>query len=144
MRFKNKLKFELMEVPTSEIVDIGGIEFSNIAYVLVYVDGINLFSLDSFQDSLLVFPELKRSVSKSGKYLLFTGATGVADEAGWEYIEVLHKDNFVFWNIERDDSLLSYVFDKEIYINGVLEIEKQIESLSSNMKLEPFYVVHPE
>ena len=144
MDSKQKIKFDLKKVLQNEVNEIDGIAFSNIAYVLVFVGEINLFTQHLFQDSFLVFKELKNSISKSGKYLLFTSVSGIADDAGWEYVEVLHEENSVTWNIQRDNILLSYVFDRKDYLKEILMIEKKIKNLNSNMKLEPSHVVYPE
>ncbi len=144
MNSKKKIKFELKEVSCNETVEIDGVSFSNMAYLLVFVDGVNLFTLDLFQESFLVFKELKNSISKSGKYLLFTGVSGIADDAGWEYVEVFHEENSVTWKVRRDDTLRSYIFDRIDYLKEISIVEKKIELLNSSMKLEPLYVVYPE
>ena len=144
MDFKNNLKFDLKKIFPNEVIEIDGISFSNITYILAFIDEINLFDLDFFKESFLVFKELERSTLKSGKYLLFTGISGVADDAGWEYIEVLHEKDIVSWNIQRDDNKLFYVFDKIAYLKEVFQLGKEIERLSNEMKLEPLYVIYPE
>lgn len=138
------MKFNLKEVLQDEVLEIDGISFSNIAFVLVFVDGINLFALDFFKESFLVFKELNKSIFKSGKYLLFTGVSGIADDAGWEYVEVLHEEKSVTWNVRRDGTLISYIFDRSDYLKDISVIEKKIESLNTSIKLEPLHVVYPE
>ncbi len=138
---KNNIKFDLKEVSEGQIMEIDGIIFSNIAYVLVFVDGVNLFTLDFFKGSFLVFKELKNSIAKSGKYLLFTSVAGIAD---MDYVEVVHKENSVTWNIQIEDTILSYIFDKSDYLTEISLITKKIEYLKSNIKLEPLYIIYLE
>lgn len=144
MRHKNKIKFSLQEVSENQTLEIDGISFSNIAYVLVFIDGVNLFTLDSYQESFLVFEELQNSILKSGKYLLFTGVSGIADDAGWEYVDVLHDEDLISWKIQRDDNILLYIFEKSHYLTAISVIEKEIQNLSRRVKLEPSYIVYPE
>ena len=144
MTTRNKIEFYLREVSGNQILDKNGIIFKDIAYILVFVDGVNLFTLDFFEDSFLVFDELYKSTLKSGKYLLFTGASGIADEAGWDYIDVLHDEHLVTWNMRMDDVHLSYFFDRIAYLREFSEIAKDIANLSNSLKLEPLYVIYPE
>ncbi len=140
----NKINFKLKEVRENEILEIDGISFSNIAYTLVFVDEVDLFTIFYFQDSFLVFKELKKSISQSGNYLLFTGISGIADDAGWDYIEVIHDKNLITWNIQRNYTLLTFRFEKCNYIKAVFEIEKVIENLNAKLSLEPLYVIYPD
>lgn len=140
----NTIKFDLREVLGNQVSDIAGIQFSNIAYVLIFVDGINLFTIDQFEDSFLVFDELKNSTMGSGDYLLFTGVSGIADEAGWDYVEVVHEETSVKWNIERDGVTLSYVFEKSSYYKEITSIENKIDDLNSGLRMEPHNVIFPE
>lgn len=144
MNNKNEIKFELKEVNENQIMEIDGISFSNIVYILIFVDEVNLFTLDFFQDSFVVFKELKNSILKSDKYLLFTGVSGIADDAGWEYVDVFHDATSVVWNIRRDNAFVNYTFDRKRYFNEISKIVKRIESINSIFILEPLHVVYPE
>jgi hypothetical protein len=39
-----------------------------------------------------VFNELGKSIKEGGKYLIFTCACGIADDGGWDYIDVIKKE----------------------------------------------------
>jgi len=141
MNFKNTIRFKLVEVNKKKI---DGINFFNIVYILAFVDEVNLFTLDLFDSSFIYFKELKKSILKSGEYLIFTSITGVADECGWDYIKITHRKKLIHWGFEREGVKFSYFFNKKEYVKGVLELEKKIKNSKSIFKLEPLYVIYPE
>jgi hypothetical protein len=144
MNFKNVIKFNLKITPENEKVEFEGVFFTNIAYILVNIDGHELLSLESFEGSFIVLVELEKSTLGSGNYLIFTSISGVADDSGWEKIKVIHEQDVVRWFIERDDNEFVFSFDKSEYFNGVIELRKKIEILNSNIVLEPSHVIFPE
>lgn len=144
MIFKNTINFNLQIIGKEEIVEIDGISFSNIAYVLVFIDKVSLFDKEFFKESFLCFEELKKSKKESGNYLLFTSVSGIADDAGWDYIKVEHYNGCVKWNIERDDEYISYTFDQNQYIEEVLGLEVEVDKLEKSIELEPKHVIYPE
>lgn len=144
MDSKKAIKFDLRIVSKDDTVKLDGISFSNIAYVTVFVEGVDLFTLEYFYGSFLVFKELKKSIEGSGKYLLFTSVSGIADDAGWDRVNVQHDENTIRWSIERDDSLLLYVFDKNDYLKEVSKLEEKIKNLNKGVGLEPLQVIYPE
>jgi len=144
MGFKKKISFELRKVSQNEYLTIESITFSNIAYIVIYIDDIELFGLEFFEGTFLVVEELRKSILNSGEFLLFTGISGIADAAGWDYVKVEHQKDMIFWEIIRDDKLLIYSFSKEEYVNQVLLLQKKINDLNGHMFLEPRCVVYPE
>ncbi len=95
-----------------------GIEFHINTFIEVMIDGELIKDTKAFEDGEIFWPELKRSIEKSGNYLIFTCICGVAEDAGWEEINVIHKDNTIIWEFERNSDF-QFRFDKEDYIKEV-------------------------
>lgn len=144
MTSKNSIKLDIGIVDKDEEVDFEGIPFSSICYVKLFVDGCDVISEDTFEGSFIYFKELKDSVEKSGKYLIFTSVSGIADDAGWDYVTVTHKEDTVEWSFERDNSSLFYLFDSSEYQNQISTLEDKIQSLQRRLILEPSHVIYPE
>ncbi len=95
-----------------------GLEFYNNTFIEVIIDGYPLKDTEAFEDGEVFWPELKRSIEGSGKYLIFTCICGVAEDAGWEEINVIHKENMIIWEFDRNSSF-QFRFNKEDYIKEV-------------------------
>ena len=142
MIFKKELDFKLHIIDRE--LKLEGIIFSNFAYISPIIDGVDILKEPFFEGSFLVIKELQNSITESGNYLLFTSVSGIADDAGWDYIKVIHKKDSIKWDIERDDNHFSYIFDKEQYLREVLKLVTEIKNLDDNFKLEPSHVIYPE
>ena len=142
MDAKNKLQLEINIVPNDRTIKIEGISFSGIAYIVPYIDDANLFDNIDFSESFLIFDELRKSTVTTGRYLIFTSVSGIADDAGWGYVKVVHHTASITWLIERDEKQISFEFDKTQYINSIASFEGQIERV--DLVLEPQHVIFPE
>jgi hypothetical protein len=136
------ISFKLRRVERSEELKLDGISFPRCAFVHAIING-SFDSLNEFPDSLVVFSELERSLSGSGRYLIFTCACGVADDGGWDYVNVSHHGPTIGWSFSRDQDY-SFVFQKDLYRASVRHCADQIASLDAGMHLEPSSFVYPE
>ena len=71
------------------------IKFNNCSYLQLLIDDIDIRLFDEFDDFLIVYSELYASAQNSGKFLIFTCACGVADDGGWDYVNVTHKKSSI-------------------------------------------------
>ncbi len=123
----NKLLIKPVEI---ELLSLDGIEFENNTFIEFEIDGEPHLSQKAFEDGTVYWAELKSSAKGSGRYLIFTCACGVADDAGWELINVTHSVSEVSWQFERN-GVQRYVFKKSDYI-------AQIEKCEIEMNLNIF------
>lgn len=121
---------------------LDGLEFTSCAFVRIGIDGLDLLMNSNFESSVVFFSELERSLYGSGRYLIFTCACGVAEDAGWVEVGVEHQQGKVCWSFERETSYV-FVFDAEQYATEVKNCRTHIESLGSEIVLEPDRVVFP-
>lgn len=138
----NSIKFDLNITDGNEILE--GLMFSNIAYIVISIDNESLLKNEPFESSFVYFDELKKSASNGGNFLIFTSISGIADEAGWDFINVIHEHNSIKWVFDRETLKFSYVFDKNEYIQEVNYLTNKIVNLDKNLTLEPSHVVYPE
>jgi hypothetical protein len=136
------ISFELRRIEGSEELKLDGITFSRCAFVHVIING-SFDSLNEFPDSLVAFSELERSLTGSGRYLIFTCACGVADDGGWDYVDVSHHESTISWRFSRDHEY-SFIFQKDSYREAVSICADRIESLDTGTLLEPTSFVYPE
>ena len=139
----NRLSLLLRRIEAPQVETLDGIKFSDCAIIEAEVDGTNLRNQDWFDSSLPVLSELIASANRSGNYLLFTCACGVADDGGWEEVRVLHDDDKVSWEFERD-GLRTYMFDSQQYQDAITSLSTEAEALDSAFTLEPRGIVYPE
>jgi hypothetical protein len=133
-----------VNVISSEVgLEMDGIKFSMCAFVTPVIDGLNLLREPDFDGSSLFFDELERSLDGSGKYLIFTCACGIAEDAGWSYVNVLHENETVTWKIDHGPSLLEFKFAHQQYKAEIESCRMKIERLSPKITLEPTDVVFP-
>jgi len=144
MTTNNILKLGLKIILPSELLIIDGIRFSGVAYIVASIDGIILNSTQYFDDSFIVFEELLKSTFETGRYLLFTSVSGIADSAGWSYIKVEHDAETIKWVIEIDDKVFNYCFEIDEYKLEVNRLKDEIEQLGDDISLEPQFVIYPE
>ncbi|CAA0163751.1 hypothetical protein [Tenacibaculum maritimum] len=138
---KIELKLNYIDQVSSTIFD--GILFNDIYYIDIIIDGINIRNNEGFEEIMIVFSEIKNSISKSGKYLIITSASGIADDGGWEGVNVLLKNSFVKWKIEFEKNIYNYSFSKDNLLKEISKIELKIKNIPSN-KLEPKWIDFPE
>jgi len=142
----NKFKLHLERILKEEILSIDGLDFSNALLVRVLIDDIPISKFKSLEDALVVFPELLKSLSESGLYLIFTSASGIADDGGWEGVAVSHKNGIINWDFEVENENYHFEFDKNQYKRTIKEMEMEIETTNStsDLELEPVGVFFPE
>lgn len=135
----------LEEVPPTRSIVIDGIRFSGVCLIRLDVGGTPLAMAPGFEDSLVVYNELRASASKSGQYLVFTSASGIADDAGWDRIRVDHLDGAIIWKLDRDDQSIRYDFDPIEYRAAIDALGREIAGARQRgLQLEPANVIPPE
>ncbi len=137
----NKLKLKLKLI--DNLIQIDAIDFSNIAYLECVIDEKNLIN-EHFPETFLYFDELKKSTECSGFFLIFTGVSGIADEAGWRKVNICHGKSIISWGFNFDDVFYSFNFEKNNYISEIMIVENLIKKLNDKYVLEPQYVFFPE
>lgn len=139
----NHIQFILERVGDASILR-DDISFKNMAFINPIVDGKSLFDKEDFVDSFMVYDELIRSSQASGKYLLFTCACGVADDGGWDGVQVVIDATRISWEIKRDPHMATLSFDVSQFNSELENLSKEVNRLDSNYSLEPIHVVFPE
>ena len=117
------------------------IDFKNMTVLEIEIDGTNTRKIDKHCESLAYFDEIVKSNERTGKYLIFTDCTGIADNGGWNYINVIHKEKSITWSYSRDDVRFNFVFPKSSYNE---QIQILLEKRQDILNLEPSQVIHPE
>ncbi|AXY58810.1 hypothetical protein [Acinetobacter sp. WCHAc010052] len=139
----NNFRLELEFIPDHVAIEIEGITFTNCAFLKLLIDNQDLCSSQNFEAGLVVWDELKRSLKKSGRYLIFTCACGIADDGGWEGINIVHEKDRILWVFEHADKRYSFQFKYLEYLNEINKIELKLKE-HSNVILEPRSVIFPE
>ena len=139
----NEIQFKLRTVLRGEVIKMDGLEFRECAFVEVMVDGENFLENEWYEGSLPVYKELLASGEGGGRYLLFTCACGVADDADWECVEVRHEGDYIKWLLGAEPGL-SYRFEREIYLRELKALAAEVDSLEPSFTLEPSQVMFPE
>lgn len=140
----HKFKLHLEHILKEEMLSIDGLDFSNALLVRVLIDNTPISKFKFLKDALVVFPELLKSLSESGLYLIFTSASGIADDGGWEGVAVSHQNNIIKWDFEVENENYHFEFDKNQYEKAIKEMEIEITNSSSDLELEPMGVFFPE
>jgi hypothetical protein len=138
----NSLTVYVEEYSDGEVLLKHGIRFSNSLIIKVLIDGEDIQDFEGFEDSLIYFDELKESAKKAGKYLIFTCSCGIAEDGGWEGVDVDITDDQVTWVFEVGDKIHRYTFDKSEYLNEIQSVLPQVEG--AKLKVEPSSVMFPE
>jgi hypothetical protein len=125
-----------------EFREMGGIKFTSCAFVQIKIDGVDFLSEPEFEGSSVCFAELERSLIASGKYLVFTCACGVADDAGWPEIDVAHESEVVRWSFHRE-KIFHLAFAREQCRETIEACREAITALNVGISLEPKHVVFP-
>ncbi len=138
----NVLKLSLEVVDAGKIKELDGLEFSSCVFVNIEVDGENLLSQPEFLGTVVYFDEVERSLSASGKYLIFTCACGIAEDAGWSEIEVLHQQGIINW-VFLCGTNFHFSFDVVEYRAEVEKCRHEINNRNLALTLEPVSVTFP-
>lgn len=137
-----KISVSIEIIGSDAVKVIDGIKFTSCAFVKLEINELELLAVQSFEGSVVFFPELERSLSGSGKYLIFTCACGIAEDAGWSEIEVGHRTDVIYWEFERE-TLYRFEFDAEQYLLEIRNCCNSLKTLDHTIKLEPANVVFP-
>ena len=125
-------------------LNIDGVPFSNVAMITLRIDGTQVLRAPDFSSALIHFPELMASCHSSGTYLIFTCACGIADDGGWEGVQVVHDEECIRWSFSVNATPYAYVFDARQYREAVEQVRIRLETLPAHVTLEPQHVVFPE
>jgi hypothetical protein len=143
----NKINFKIETYEKSNALEIGGIFFDSSILIKLIVDGEDVIQSKMDGDALLNFDAFFNSTKKDGRYLLFTSLTGIADDGGWDYIEVKHQYQEVLINFTYSNYKFDFKFSKKQYLEEVEKTKLNIELIKRDKKhltLEPRFIVYPE
>ncbi|SCC90888.1 hypothetical protein SCG7109_BN_00040 [Chlamydiales bacterium SCGC AG-110-M15] len=140
----NKINLSLKILTPQEVKQVDGIEFSNSALVELFIDDKFIGHFKYLDIALIVFSELRRSLSGNGHYLIFTSASGIADDGGWDGVNVLYKDDSVSWSFRVDSTSYKFEFNESQYRNEIIKLEREVVNLSPAIELEPSAIFFPE
>jgi hypothetical protein len=119
-----------------------GLLFENVNVVRMLIDGVDIYEIDiGFEDALVFFEELSESARGSGCYLIFTCACGIAEDGGWEGVDVVAEGGYISWNFYVGGRQLKYSFRLDQYVSE-LESVREILNLSRN-SVAPVQVIFP-
>lgn len=136
----NNFDLNLINATDINPIVIDNYEFKNASLIKLSIDDKPTWQFPEFDEAIIVLSELVRSLNGDGTYLIFTSVTGIADEGGWEGVNIAFKNNSVLWTIEIDGSNLVYEFDAIQYRS---EIMKVVEA-KKDYPLEPTSLYLPE
>jgi hypothetical protein len=139
----NKLKLELDIIQGKDRMEYENIIYSNCAFIRLIVDEVNLISTTKDRKGVIVWDEIKNTISESGQYLILTCVCGIANDAGFSLVDVERKEESVSWKF-NDESNWNWEFPKEDYDNEIRRLEKEIKEMNYNFPLEPVNVIFPE
>jgi hypothetical protein len=125
-----------------EVKETDGIKFTSCAFVRIKIDGVDFLSKPEFEGSSVCFAELERSLIASGRYLVFTCVCGIAADAGWSEIDVVHESAAVRWSFHRGEDF-HLVFALGQYRETIEACRDAITALDVGISLEPKHVVFP-
>ena len=139
----NKLKLDLDILTGKDWVEYENITYSNCAFIRLIVDGNNLITQTKDRKGIIVWDELKKTTNESGRFLILTCLCGIADDAGFDLVDVERKENSVLWRF-NDESNWNWEFPKDEYDQEISRLEKEVNKLDINIPLEPDTVIFPE
>lgn len=138
----NSIIFFVEEFIGNEILDMHGIVFRDCIVVRAVVDGELIHEMPGFDDSLIYFPELLRSLEGAGRYLIFTSSNGIAEDGGWDGVAVDCDSEFVSWSFVVGEVNFFYRFQRDEYFSEIGDIAAVVNK--SSLRVEPTDVVFPE
>lgn len=140
----NIIEFRTQTLDNGDRLFIGGIKFSNSLFIKIFIDNISVQELPLLNESLIVYSELLKSLEGSGLFLIFTSASGIADEGGWEGVTVRFEGKKVHWDFEVEDTKFHFEFEANQYKNAIRKLEGDIAINAGKLKLEPAEIFFPE
>ena len=140
----NQLSLNARTIKNDEQLIIDGIEFSHAILIALIIDSIPSEKMKYLDIALVLFSELVRSLSGNGCYLIFTSASGIADEGGWEGVQVEFDGDRVVWDFEVEDETYHFEFDSQQYEREIRSLESKLVALTKEFDLEPAEVFFPE
>ena len=106
--------------------EIHGIRFHNETLINLIINGTAIDQFKFFGDGTVYWPELKASAQEAGSYLIFTCHCGIADDAGWEKINVTHTDGKIIWSFNRNGKQ-TFGFNANAYKDAIRECESRLD-----------------
>ncbi len=138
----NNIKLTLEVIKENEVLLLEGIEFRKCSYIKLFIDNVDMRTLEEFDDMLIVFSELQKSTEINGKFLIFTCACGIADDGGWEYVDVTHSNDTIEWSFYRNKKY-HFNFNRQDYLSEFDSLNLKIKDIK-DYHLIPRNVVYPE
>lgn len=135
----NRIALDIEHIE-NKIID--GIVFRDRFIVKLFIDNNDCFEYLK-NEGLVYFSELEKSKNTEGKFLIFTGANGIADDAGWEMVKVSHKDGMTYWKLILDNFDYNFSFNQEEYVGNISRIKQLLDKIERH-KIEPLNVIFPE
>jgi hypothetical protein len=139
----NRLKLELDIIEGKDSMEYESIIYTNCAFIRLMVDDVNLIVTTKDRKGVVVWDEVKNTITDSGQFLILTCVCGVADDAGFDLVDVERKENSVSWKF-NDESNWNWEFPKEDYDNEIIRLGKDIKEMNNSFPLEPVNVIFPE
>lgn len=139
----NKFNLVLKVFKNENSIEYEKIIYSNSAFIEPVVDGNNLTTVSKNRKGIVVWNEVKKTISKSGQFLILTCVCGIADDGGFDLVDVKRKEKSVLWKF-KDESNWIWEFDKKEYDLEINRLKKKITELSVEITLEPENVIFPE
>jgi hypothetical protein len=139
----DSLNLSIEHVTKENSIIIDGILFENCVFISLSIDNLKIVPNGLFSESLVFWSELFLSLKGSGEFLIFTCACGVADDGGWDRIEVQHFDEYVKWSFCYDENQYNFNFQKEKYFLEIESIRSQLAEII-RVVLESKNVIFPE
>jgi hypothetical protein len=123
-------------------IELDGIKFTDCVFVRPIINGNDLLKSKEMLGSVLWFVDLERSAITSGKYLIFTCVCGIAEDAGWDYVDVKHSGEVINWTFIYDKQY-KFSFPKEQYMMEIDKIKNKLTALGQSVEIVPEEVCMP-
>ncbi|WP_330924929.1 hypothetical protein [Candidatus Sororendozoicomonas aggregata] len=138
----NEISLSAIKINDNKKVVIDGVEFNRGVLVDLKIDNRCCRYFEHMEHSVVVLRELVRSLSGNGCYLIFTSASGIADDGGWEGVTVTYMNDVVNWDFEIEDIEYHYEFDLQQYKKQIMSLELSLEKVIN--EVEPTEIYFPE
>jgi len=125
-------------------IEFERIPFKNFSYINIHINGADVLKDNFLGNGFLIFEELKKSYLNKGKYLIFTSISGIADDSGWNYVNVESTENSIKWFLEREDTQYQYEFEQNKYLEEIIKIDNLLMNLDKTITIEPSLIIFPE
>ncbi len=129
-------------IDKSNYIDLEGIKFTDCVFVRPIINGIDLLKSEEMLGSVLWFVALERSAITSGKYLIFTCACGIVEDAGWDYVDVKHSGEVINWTFIYDNQY-KFSFPKKQYLSEIAKIKHKLAEFVETVEIVPKEVWMP-